>query len=171
MDILKRLGAISRQETIRYWSVSNGGWQNLVTSASALSSRDAASTRADFQPAELTPGSDHYFVQTDNRSSGKTVFQLHVQAVSDERVVVEIENVSPIETYFLTVFGAHDLRSAIIMQRQTSVGWGYYSLTSADGGLMAKLATSSTASFVNRAVALYRYAAGLPTDAAPPAMR
>ena len=170
-ELLTRLGAISRQTTIRYWSTSDRAWDDLVVKASALESLDPTRTRTDFSAAELQPGTDHFFVQTDNRSSDPVVYRLRVQAATPDRLVVEIANVTPITAYLMTLFAPGDLRSAYILDRRSATTWNYYSLTSAEGGFLAKIATGHAASFANRAVALYRYVAGQQTDADPPAMR
>src|SRR3954453_3743244 len=86
-NLLERFGAVSALTTIRYWSVSDQRWQNLITSASALAGPDAASRRSDFSVAEMRSGTDLYFAQHDNRSTGDVVYRLRVREVTPDRLV------------------------------------------------------------------------------------
>ena len=95
-DLLARFAAISALQTIRYWSVWDKRWENLVMGASALSGPDAPLLRADFQIDEMISGADLYFVQNDNRSTNTVVYRMRVRAISSNRLVVEMENISPL---------------------------------------------------------------------------
>ena len=94
--LLARFGAISALPTIRYWSVSDKAWQDLVTSASALGGPDPRRRRPGFAPAELAGGADRYFAQDDNRSTGEVVYRLRVRELAPCRLVVATENTSPV---------------------------------------------------------------------------
>jgi hypothetical protein len=170
-QLLARFGDVSAQSKIRYWSVSRGEWQDLVTKASALASPNLKQTREDFTAAELSLGGNVYFVQDDNRSSVPVVYRMHVQEAEADRLTIEIENVTPIKTFLFTLFRPGQLRTVTMLRRLTDSIWGYYSLTSAKGGMVSRIGGTHTASFINRAVAFYRYTAGIPTDQEPPAMR
>ena len=74
-DLLARFAAVAALTTIRYWSVSDQRWENLVTSASALNGPNASMRRSDFQVDEMTAGADLYFVQNDNRSTNEVVYR------------------------------------------------------------------------------------------------
>jgi hypothetical protein len=62
------------------------------------------------------------------------------------------------------------MQSICFLDRESKDVWRYYNLTR-----MPKQASVLTmghdASFINRAVALYRYLAGIPADQEPPAAR
>jgi hypothetical protein len=167
-DLLARFAAVTALTTIRYWSVSDQRWENLVTSASALSGSDASTHRPDFRVNEMTAGAALYFVQNDNRSTNDVVYRLRVQEFGPDRLMIETENVSSVRYLLLPLAGPGDLQALYFLERQTSNKWGYYSLarTSASTSL---LIGGHEASYINRAVALFRYIAGLPTDQEPPA--
>jgi hypothetical protein len=167
-NLLERFGAISALTTIRYWSVSDRRWQNLITNASALAGPDAASRRSNFSAAEMKSGTDLYFAQHDNRSTGDVVYRLRVREVTPDRLVVEMENASAVRYLFLPLAGPGDLQSLYFFKRYSPDEWGYYSLARTGAGA-SSLTTGHEASYVNRAVALFRYLAGLPTDQGPPA--
>ena len=83
--------------------------------------------------------------------------------------MVETENVSAVRYLLLPLASPGDLQALYFLERQTSNEWGYYSLarTSASTSL---LIGGHEASDINRAVALFRYIAGIPTDLEPPAV-
>jgi hypothetical protein len=166
-EILRRFGAISQLTRVRYWSVTDRDWKDLVTRASALTGADAKTRRADFTAAELASGRALYFMQRDNRSSGAVVYRMIARAPTSDRVVVEIENVTPVRFYLLPVFPIGGLRVTYFLERSGADDWAYYSFTAAAKGA-SSIALESERSFINRAVAAYRQIAGIPTDQAPP---
>jgi len=54
-DLLKRFGAISALEGVRYWSVTEGGWRTLITHATALEGPDLGRNRSTY-PAPSARG-------------------------------------------------------------------------------------------------------------------
>jgi hypothetical protein len=54
--ILRRLGAVSQQVGIRYWSTRRQAWRPMLEDAAALTAPDAAARRADFEPREFRNG-------------------------------------------------------------------------------------------------------------------
>ena len=169
-DLLARFGRISRMTAIRYWSVTDQAWRPLVTSATALSGPDAKQRRPDFTPTELTEGSTLFFVQSDNRLSGEVVYRLLIRKLRPDRLVIATENVTAVHKLILTMFAPGELQSAYFLERRSPGVWTYYSLsrTSPDANPLAR---GHAASYLNRAVALFRYVAGIPTDQEPPAAR
>jgi len=169
-DLLRRFAVVSRMTEIRYWSVTDQAWRPLITSASALSGPDAGQPRPDFTPAELTQGSTVFFAQSDNRSSGAVVYRLTIRELSADRLVVETENVTAVRSLFMTLFEPGQLQATTFLERKPQDVWTYYSLsrTSPD---VNWLISGHAASYINRAVALFRYIAGIPTDQEPPAAR
>ena len=69
----------------------------------------------------------------------------------------------------LALFAPGDLRSTFFLERLPASGvWGYYGLW----GIRTNALTSGhEASSINRAVAMFRHLAGIPTDQEPPAVR
>jgi hypothetical protein len=77
------------------------------------------------------------------------------------RVVVTTENATPVRRFGLTLFPPHSLRAAYFVQRRDFDVWTFYGL-SANGEEASALASSSEASYVNRATALYRHFTSAP---------
>ena len=163
-EMLERIGAVSAMRGIRYWSVTDRNWRELITQSAAVEGPKAAQRRADFTAAELKRGKDVYFVQHDSRSTGEVVYRMRVLEATASRLVVETENLSPIRTYIFTVFGPRDLRTIQFLTRPSPGLWNSYVLTLVG----APQSESHMASLVNRAAALYRHAAGQRTDDEPP---
>jgi len=171
-DLLVRFASVSRMTAIRYWSVTDQAWGPLITSATALSGPDAKQRRPDFAPAELAEGSTVFFAQSDNRSSGEVVYRITIRELRPDRVVIDTENVTAVSSALIvTLFEPGHLQSTYFLERKPEDVWTYYSLarTSADVNWLAR--RGPVASYVNRAVALFRYVAGIPTDQEPPAAR
>ncbi len=167
-DLLARLGAVSALTTVRYWSVSDKRWRTLVTEASALDGPDAAERRPDFGVAEMRAGTDLYFAQDDNRSTGDVVYRLRVREIAPDRLVAETENVGALRYLVVPLAGPGDLQALHFLERLGPEEWGYYGLARTGAGA-SPLTGGRAASHVNRAAALFRHLAGLPTDRGPPA--
>ncbi len=164
--LLARFGAVSALRGIKYWSITDGAWRTLVTDAGALDGLDLPRRRADFAVSEMTSGQDLYFDQSDNRSSGLVTYRMRVLERGEDHVVIAIENVTSVWMFVIPLFDPGDLQSLYILRRLSPGVWGYQSLTGAREGV---LNPSSAASYVNRAVAVYRHIVGIPTDQNPPA--
>jgi hypothetical protein len=159
--LLARFGAISSLKGLRYWSVTEGGWRTLITDASALDGPDLARRRPDFTLSELKSGKDLYFAQSDNRAGGEVLYRMQVKEMSATRLVVAIENVSPVKRFMLTLFNPGDLRSLHFLERQGPKDWSYYGLAWA-GETTASMLAVPQASYVNRAKAFFAHLAGIP---------
>jgi hypothetical protein len=166
-DLLARFGAISSAKGIRYWSASDKSWRVLITDATALAAPDLKRRRADFTIAEMAPRRFLYFLQDDNRSSGPVLYQLQVLEKGPSRLVIEVENASPLKTFMMTLFHPGDLQFLYILEGRAAGIWGIYSLTRAGPG-SSWLSGGHEASYASRAVAFYRHIAGIPTDQNPP---
>lgn len=167
--LLRRIGAISELAGMRYWSTTHKHWQTLIPSARALTDPQSSHRRANFSPNEIRAGSLVYFEQVDNLS-GAAIFQMHITEASPERIVFEVENVSVMSRYFVTLFHPGDVQSIYFLDRESEDVWRYYSLVRT-GRNASWLATGHPSSSINRAVAFYRSLAGIPTDQEPPAAR
>lgn len=165
--LLERIAAISKLRDIQYWSTTDKSWRPLAYGASALSGPDAKDRRADFSVAELNKGAQLYYWENDSRS-GEIVYQLQVRERSAERAVIASGNVTPVRRFLITLFPPGTLQSVVFIQHLSPRVWGLYIL-SRTGGETSLLAEGHDASYINRAVALYRQIAGIRTDAEPPA--
>jgi hypothetical protein len=166
-ELVARIGAISTLRGVRYWSVTDKIWRPLVIDASALSRPDPRSRRSDFLAAEMTAGRELYYWENDSRS-GKIIHRMTVRERSPVRVVIATENVTPVRFSFVTLFEPGALQSVEFVDRVSPGAWGVYLLTRTDEGMSA-FAGGHEASYVNRAVAIYRHLARIPTDQEPPA--
>lgn len=157
--LLQRFGAVSALKGLKYWSVTEAGWRTLITGATALEGPDLNRPRADFTLAEMRSGADLYFAQSENRAGGDVVYRMRVQDFGRDRFVVKIDNVSAVSRYLVTLFNPGDLASVHFLERRGPRVWGYYGLAWAGDSLVSRLAVPE-ASYVNRAVALYRHFLG-----------
>jgi hypothetical protein len=153
-DLLKRFGAISTLKGLKYWSVTDGGWRTLITSAEALEAPESGHSRPDFTLAEMKSGKDLYFAQQDNRTSEEVVYRMQVRDLSTNGFVVAVENVTPVRSYMLTLFDPGELLSVQFVERESPGVYGYYGLAFAGESLASSIALPQ-ASYVNRALAIY----------------
>jgi len=168
--LLARVGAVSAKKGVRYWSTTEKTWQPLVNDAFALSGPDASLRRADFAASYFKAGQTLYFAQNDNRTAGDCVFRDSVLVVDRERLMISNENVTPLKKMLVTLFEPGDMQTVYLVERRAPGVWDFYSLTRAR---MASplLPVGSESSYINRAVALFRHIAGIPTDQEPPVAR
>jgi hypothetical protein len=168
-QLLARIAAISKARDIQYWSTTDKSWRPLAYDASALTGPDAKGRRADFSVAELSKGAQLYYWENDSRS-GEIIYRLNVRERSPERAVIASGNVIAVRRFLMTLFPPGTLQSVVFIQRLSSHSWGIYILSRIDNEA-SLLAEGHEASYINRAVALYRQIAGIPTNAEPPAAR
>ncbi len=164
-----RLEAISRLAGIRFWAVSAQQWQVLIREAHALTDTRPRQKRADFSDGELTPGRLLRYSESDN-GSGEDRYRMQVLVRTPDRLEVETENAGTIRFLFLPLFHPGDVQALYVLDRQADGSALFYSLTRIGMGA-SSLAAGHAASLVNRAMAMYRYLAGIPTDQEPPAAR
>ena len=165
--LLWRFGAVSATRGIQYWSVSDQAWHVLVTETSALTGPNLKDRRADFSVSEMKVGRDLFFAQRDGRSSGEVIYKVRVREASPDRLILALENVTPVRKFFVTVFKPGDMKFLYIMERRDRGNWGFYVLLSAN----SSFTEGNEASFINRATAFYRHFTGVPSDGAPPLAR
>jgi hypothetical protein len=168
-DLLAGFGALSAWKGIQYWSVTDGRWDTLITDSFAIDDPSRRQRRPDFTPAELKSGADFYFLQQDNRTSRAVVYRMKVEAAGPNRLVVTVENVSAVSMFLFTLFGSGDLKSTYIFETLSPGIWGYYSLSGTREG--AAVIGNYDASYLNRALAIYRHLVGIPTNQEPPLAR
>ena len=168
-SLLRHIGAISELAGMRYWSTTHKQWQTLIVKAQALAGSPPSQRREDFTIEEMRAGDGLYFEQVDNLS-GTAVYRMRVAEASADRLVVEVENVSIMRYLFVTLFHPGEMQSVYFLDRESENVWRYYSIARTGRGA-SRLATGHETSSINRAVAFYRFLAGIPTDQEPPAAR
>src|SRR5262245_65922265 len=155
--LILRFGAISTLRGLRYWSITDNGWETLIIHATALDGPDLARPRSDFTISELRDRRDLYFAETDNRSSQPIIYRMHVTATSTA-FVVAVENVTPVKIFMFTALAPEDIQSVHFLRRISGGLWSYYGLARTGVGLRSlKL---NDASYINRALALYSHFTG-----------
>jgi hypothetical protein len=155
----RRIGAISTSRGLRYWSVSENAPRVLIKDAAALSGPNGA-RREDFNAGDIRAGAVLHFVEEDNRSSKPVRYRMRVLEATRDRIVVETENLTPVESLLVTLFPPGALRAAYIMSRLEKNAWGFYAISASTSAAnpMVKLAKES---YINRARALYGHFAGV----------
>jgi hypothetical protein len=166
-EFATRIGAVSAMKTIRYWTVSNDAWRGLIDDAAALAGPDAAQRRPDFSATEILSGETHYVALNDNRSTGINVFSVAAHTEGPDRLVVAMTNLSSLDFGPFTIFDKGTLHAVHFIERLPDGSWGYYTLWS----VTAEDIGDPEKSFLNRANALYRFFANIPTDSEPPLVR
>ncbi len=167
--LLARIGAISSLRDVRYWSVTDKRWNAMFTRAFALGGPDPGKPRADFSADDLLSGREFYFLAADNRSRRDAVSTLRVTGDPNSALVVETANVTPLRWFLLTFAAPGDVQTWYFFTHEAGDSWRFYSFTRVlyAGGLFQRIIPD--ASYVNRAVAMYRYFSNVPTDRDPPA--
>ena len=168
--LLARAGAFSRQTEIRRWNVKTGRWEQQYKASVALTGPDPDLRRPDFQPAEFVRGARLYFVQDDMESLGPIVHELTVRERSPERLVITTRNVNKGRAYLVPVLDPGGLEGFFMVEREAGSIWSYYSLTRVHL-LVPDAMAPPPKDHLNKAVALFRFLAGIPTDTEPPAAR
>ena len=167
--LLRRAGAISELEGMRYWSTTHKQWQTLIVDSHAVTAARPNQPRPDFAPDEMQEGKVLYLEQADNLS-GAANYRMHIAEVSADRLVFDVENVSTMRYLFLTLFHPGEMQSIYFLDRESDDVWRYYSIART-GRNASRLVAGHAASSINRAVAFYRSLVGIPTDREPPAAR
>ena len=169
--LLGHIGAISDLAGMRYWSTTHKQWQTLIVEAHAVTGSQPTQRRQDFTADEMQEGKLLYFEQADNLS-GTALYRMHIGEVSADRLVFDIENVSIMRYFFLTLYHPGEMQSIYFLDRESDDVWRYYSIARI-GRNASRLATGPghASSTINRAVAFYRSLVGIPTDQEPPAAR
>ncbi len=165
--VLARIGAVSAQKEIRYWSWSRSRWRELLADSAALSAPDPAAMRADFLPAELEPGRTLYLRQRPNGAEHDAVLRMEVVERSSDRLVIDVENANGVPVNFLLRVQPAQTRLAIIIEAEPDNHFRYRSLMGLDLELGPFLRGLAGDSLRHRSVAIFRYIAGIPTDQEP----
>ena len=168
--LLARMGAFSRQTEIRRWNMKKGRWEQQYKSSAALKNPDPDSRRSDFMPAEFGTGARLYFVQDAPDSLGPIVHELTVRERSATRLVMTTRNISKGRAFGWSVIDPGGLEGFFTVEHEAGPLWRCYALTRVHL-LIPDAMAPPPEDFLNKAVALFRFLAGLPTDTEPPAIR
>lgn len=158
------VGALVR---IRYWSISRARWEPLA-SASGMLADPEGGDRPALSAAEIREGTTAYYFEEGR--AGRNIHRMTVLEHSRRRVAISIENATPIRFGLINAFDAGALQSVVFLEALGAGSVGYYNILRATEGASV-VTLGRDASYINRLVALYRHAAGIPTDGAPPAAR
>ncbi len=167
-DLIGRLGAISTLSHLRYWSVTDKRWLELISEAYALQGPRADKPRGDFSAAELRQVRPVYYLQRDNRSSRPVIYRLQLDVRDPSDAVAEIENVTAVRYLMVTLFPPGALQTHIHVRRVGVHTWETL-IVDRVGATASFLATGHDESYVNRTAAIFRHIAGIPSDLEPPA--
>ena len=173
--VLARVAAVSRYPDIRYWSHTRGTWRELVPEAYALASADPADGRGDFRLDELPAGARLYFWQRENTPAGEVIYRLDVVERTPDHLMLTLENANALTARGIRLLPPGGWQILYDVQREAGDVWRFYALIRSavpDNPLVRllwPLLADGQASYVNRAVAMYRYLAGISTDREPPA--
>jgi hypothetical protein len=166
--LLARLGAVSTHTGIIYWDVGEAEWGRLRLDAAALAGPDPAARRADFKPDEMRPGAKLNMLYDDDEEPGPVVFETEVREAGPDGFVTVMRNVTTMTLMGFSI-AEPGISSMLSIRRLAPGKFAYYALTAVALTPMAAALTSD-ADHVNRAVASYRFLAGIPGDREPPAM-
>jgi len=164
-EVLARFGAVSRLAGMRYWSVSTEKWQPLVTEAHALDGPNGA-RRPDFSAAELRAGA-RFLSETGSFTSGAVTYRLELREATAERLVVTVENTTVMHHLLINLFDPGELQSLYVLEHESGDVWTYYALTRTRETANV-LTEGHAASYVNRAMAMFRNYAGDGAEAETP---
>ena len=168
-ELRRKVGAVSATKGILYWSATQKQWKQLVLEAHASAGRENDQARPDFSAKEIAEGKTLFFHQVDNLL-GDVVYRMRIRSAAQDRLVFDVENAVPITYLTITLFDPGQIQSICYLQQESADVWRYYSLGRTSGKAAALLPGHESSS-INRAVALYRHLAGIPTGQEPPAAR
>ena len=168
-ELRRRIGAVSATKGILYWSATQKKWKQLVLEAHASAGPESDEGRPDFSAHEIAQGRTLFFHQVDNLL-GDVGYRMRIRNSGKDRLVFDVENASPIKYLTITLFEPGQIQSICYLEQESADVWRYYSL-GRTSGKAAALLPGHEASTINRAVALFRHLAGIPTGQEPPAAR
>lgn len=127
-DRLARLGAVSTQTGMSYWSFTDRRRQVLIRESQAVSSLAQRQRRGDFSPAELRSGAECVFVQTDNRTSTPVPYGMQLLKATPQAFTVRVESLGDIRMLGLLLVAEHEMQWLLTVERLGHGHWGYRSL-------------------------------------------
>jgi hypothetical protein len=160
--LLRRIGSFSHYGDIRYWSTSRREWQPLVRDAGLLPAAAPSVAQRDLPPERFVAGQTFDYFEVD--AAGRSTYRMTVRERGPDRVVLAIENTSPIRLAFVSLFEPRALQTVLFLDHRDGNLWrSFQAIRAADG--TSSLALRTTASYVNRLTAFYGYLSGQPASA------
>jgi hypothetical protein len=153
--LLARFGAISQLLTVQYWSITEKKWRPLTSAAHAISNVQASDARPDYSPAELSDTSIHYYALADTRLGTLIRYRMQLQPLQPNKIVVETANVDALKKWGITLSPPGSIETLYFLNELSPGVWSYYSITRAISNSL--LPHGHDESYINRALALYRY--------------
>jgi hypothetical protein len=92
---------------------------------------------------------------------------MRIRSASPDRLVFDTENIDAVRYLLMPLFLPGGMQSITFLDRESRDVWRYYSILRTSKNA-SPLTAGYKASSINRAVAFYRYLAGIPTDKEPP---
>ncbi len=155
--LLAKLGSVSQHTTITYWSASDGRWRPLLEAAHALEGPNAGRARADYTLAELKSGATLYLMYDDAEPVGPVVNAVEIERLDDAGFAITSHNVTAARLIGVPIADPGDIASHLWVERESDGVYRYFALASS--ALSMPLLRDE--SHVNRALAVYRYIAGI----------
>ncbi len=166
-DLLTRFAEVSRYTSIPYWSPNNQEWRLLIHNASALTGPDQKLKREDFTVAELSKG-EPVLLHMGGSSVNNIVYRMEVVERTPDKLTVSLENAVALRVLGIPMMKEGAGQFLFAFERESGDVWRSYVLVRV-GSVLNVLARPPMDQYANRAVALYRYFAGLPgRDPMPP---
>jgi hypothetical protein len=159
-DLLARFAAVSQYTQIPYWSPNNQEWRILVHNASALTGPDLKLKRDDFTAAELAKG-EPVFLYMGGSVLNDIVYRMQVTERTPDKLTVALENVVALRVLGIPMMKEGASQFLFSFEREAGEVWRSYVLVRV-GSVMNVVARPPMDQYANRAVALYRFFAGLP---------
>lgn len=167
-SLLVRFGALSQYKSIRFWSIMYETWDEFVADAGFIDGPQSQRTLPDLMADGFVGGRELYYFESSR--VGRTVHRMTVRQRTADRVEIATENVTPIRFAKATLFDTGALQTVTFFDRRGPGEWGYFQTIGVGLG-SSFVAVQSSAAYINRLTALYRYMANIPTDRDPPAAR
>lgn len=165
--MLDKFANISDLKKIWYWSTTRKKWRYLIPEAFAVQDPDILEPRGNFKREELKKGEKLFYFQQERSPAKNVVFGLTVKQLSDTGLTVELVNEKAITKWLLPLFDAGEYEFLYFLNKAKNK-WYYYSLLRV-GNKPNSWIKNHKDSYINRATAIFRHLAGLPTDLEPPA--
>lgn len=168
-SLLQRFGAVSALRGLPYWSFSENKRETLVRDAFPVTSAGDPNAATDFAIEEMKKGSDLFYRQTDNRSANGVVYRMRVLEHAPHRLMIAVENASPVRFLFMTLFQPGDLQTVYLLEQAKDRTWSYYNVSGIRGSSMAT-GQGSEKSYMSRALSMFSHFAGREIADTPPAL-
>jgi hypothetical protein len=166
VNVLRKLGAISSYPGTRYWSVTDGRMETLITDAFAVVPAQPDKQRSDFLPTEFETGNDLVFSQQDNRLPNPTLYKIRVIQRGQNRIVIDISNINVVKRLLLTVLEPGDLHTALFIAGSSDGKLTCYAVSGLHASGLSRI-LGNPRSHLNRLLALYGHIGGIDVAALP----